>query len=574
MDKPRLLIVEDEAIVAADLELRLARLGYQVAGTAASGEQALALAEHVRPDLVLMDILLQGEMDGIQAAQELRTRLRLPVVFLTAYAERDTLQRAKLTEPLGYILKPFEDRELETIIEIALYKHQAERKLQASEEYLRAANTRLEQAVARAEELAVRAETANRAKSEFLANMSHELRTPLTAILGYSELLETGEELSPTEQCEFLQSIQHSGAALLAIINDILDLARIEADRLHLHKTDCPLQPILDEVLAVATMEAAKKSLSLQVAYSLPVPATVYTDPARLRQILMNLVGNAVKFMERGEVRLTVRCRESGEGTAQVQFVVSDTGIGIPSAMLAEIFLPFVQVDGGNARSYGGTGLGLSICQRLAQMLDGRIEVTSEVGRGSTFTLTVDGGPWQKTPDLGASFERASGPNTGVVPGGEPSPVLQGRVLLVEDDPNSQLVTCHLLRRLKLEVEVASNGRLGCQMADQSRSEGRPYDLILMDIQLPELDGLATTRGLRLLGWPGPIVALTAYAMAGDRERCLAAGCDDHLSKPIFSARLREVIGRYLVHVGSTDGKAGARMRNADSDQESFGHGG
>ena len=168
-------------------------------------------------------------------------------------------------------------------------------------------------------------------------------------------------------------------------------------------KTDCPLQPILDEVLAVATMEAAKKSLSLQVAYSLPVPATVYTDPARLRQILMNLVGNAVKFTERGEVRLTVRCRESGEGTAQVQFVVSDTGIGIPSAMLAEIFLPFVQVDGGNARSYGGTGLGLSICQRLAQMLDGRIEVTSEVGRGSTFTLTVDGGPWRNTPDQGAS---------------------------------------------------------------------------------------------------------------------------------------------------------------------------
>jgi signal transduction histidine kinase len=171
---------------------------------------------------------------------------------------------------------------------------------------------------------------------------------------------------------------------------DILDLSRIEADRLPLYKTDCPLQQILDEVMAVAKIAAAKKRLSLQVAYSLPVPATIYTDAARLRQILVNLVGNAVKFTEHGEVSLTVRCGESGEGTARVQFVVSDTGIGIPSDKLDEIFQPFVQVDASNTRRYGGTGLGLSICQRLAQALDGRLEVTSELGRGSTFTLTID----------------------------------------------------------------------------------------------------------------------------------------------------------------------------------------
>ncbi|MCY2993694.1 MAG: ABC transporter substrate-binding protein [Planctomycetota bacterium] len=413
------------------------------------------------------------------------------------------------------------------------------------EEAVRATNSELAQALARSEKLAVQAETANRAKSEFLANMSHELRTPLTAILGCSELLHAGD-LSPTEQGEFLQMIQRSGQGLLGIINDVLDLSRIEADRLPLEKTDCPLQQMLDEVLAVAKITAVKKGLSLQVVHRLPLPATIHTDPARLRQILINLVGNAVKFTERGEVRLAVCCSESTEGTAQVQFAVSDTGIGIPSAMLEEIFQPFVQVDGGHTRPYGGTGLGLSICQRLAEALDGRLEVTSELGRGSTFTLTVDGGPWLETLGQGASPDQAAGPTTRAEPADEPSPVLQGRVLLVEDEPSLQRVIGHLLRKLKLEVEVAGDGQLACQMVEQSRSEGRPYAMILMDLQLPKLDGLAATRWLRTQGWAGPIVALTAHAMTGDRERCLAAGCDDYLSKPITSSGLRQVLRRYL----------------------------
>ena len=414
-----------------------------------------------------------------------------------------------------------------------------------AETALRASNTQLIQAVARAEELAVRAEAANRAKSEFLANMSHELRTPMTAILGCSELLNAGD-LSPIEQGEFLETIQRSGQGLLGIINDILDLSQIEADRLPLHKTDCPLQQILDDVLAMAKITAAKKNLNLQVGYSLPVPATIHTDPARLRQILVNLVGNAVKFTEQGEVSLTVCGRESAEGTARVKFVVSDTGIGIPTAMLDEIFQPFVQVDGSHTRPYGGTRLGLSICQRLAQALDGHLEVTSELGLGSTFTLTVDGGPWRNTPDRGASPDQATGLATHAEPGGEPSPVLQGRVLLVEDEPSLQVVIRHLLRRLNLEVEVAGDGELACQMVARSRSEGRPYAVILMDVQLPQMDGLAATRWLRTQGWTGPIIALTAHAMVGDRERCLEAGCDDYLPKPITSSGLRQILWRYL----------------------------
>ena len=414
------------------------------------------------------------------------------------------------------------------------------RRKQAEEE-LRAAIVELQQAAARSAELAERAEAANRAKSEFLANMSHEIRTPMTAILGHTEMLST-EELSPSEQAESLRTIQRSGEALLGIINDILDLSRIEADRLPLYKTDCALQQILDEVMAVAKITAAKKGLRLQVTYRLPMPVTIHTDPARLRQILVNLVGNAVKFTERGDVGLSVCCSRSREGTAQIQFVVSDTGMGIPADKLQEIFQPFQQVDGSHTRRFGGVGLGLSICQRLAQALAGRIEVVSELGRGSTFTLTVEGGPWRESPGRMASDSPTVGASTNSVP----TPVLQGRVLLVEDDPSVQVVIRHLLRKLNLEVEVAADGQLACQLAAQSRSDGRPYALILMDVQLPQLDGLAATRWLRTQGWSGPIVALTAYAMVGDRERCLAAGCDDYLSKPISPSLLREVVQQHL----------------------------
>ena len=600
-DQVTILAVDDTPESLVLLERILTQAGYRVR-PAHSGKLALAAAAANPPDLILLDVRMP-ELDGLEVCRRLKSHdqtRHIPIILISAFADVNDWVVGLQLGAADYITKPFQTVELLTRVKTHLAvsranitleqqatvlrqtnaqlqdeiveRQRVEDELQQSleraersrramlsvsedqrraEESLRAANTQLAQSLVRAEELAGQAETANRAKSEFLANMSHELRTPMTTILGYSELLGIGA-LSPSEQREGLQAIQCSGAALLGIINDILDLARIEADRLPLAKTDCPLQPILDEVLAVATMAAARKGLSLHVACSLPVPATIRTDAARLRQILVNLLGNAVKFTRQGEVRLTVYCRESAEGTAQVQFVVSDTGIGIPSAMLEEIFRPFFQVDGSHTRPYGGTGLGLSICQRLAQALGGRLEVTSELGRGSTFTLTVDGGPWRNMPGQGASPDLAAGPTTHAEPGGESSPVLQGRVLLVEDEPTLQVVICHLLRKLKLEVELAGHGRLACQMAEQSRSEGRPYALILMDLQLPGLDGLTATRWLRTQGWRGPIVALTAHAMVGDRERCLAAGCDDYLSKPITSSRLREVLRPYLSQGANT----------------------
>ena len=225
---------------------------------------------------------------------------------------------------------------------------------------------------------------------------------------------------------------------------------------------------------------------------------------------------------------------------------VTITGIGIPSDKLVEVFQPFFQVDSSHTRRYGGTGLGLTICQRLTKSLDGRLEVASELGRGSTFTLTIDGGPWRQTQGDGASSNTAVATTSQAEQQDERGPALQGRILLVEDEPSLQMVIRHKLRKLNVEVELAGDGQLACQMVEQSQSEGRPYALILMDIQLPGMDGLAATRLLRVQGWSGPIVAVTAYAMTGDRERCLAAGCDDYLPKPISRTGLAAVLRRYL----------------------------
>ena len=393
---------------------------------------------------------------------------------------------------------------------------------------------RAEEELARARDAA---QTSSRRKAEFLANMSHEIRTPMTAILGFSDLLATAE-LTRSEQGEFLQLIRSNGDALLRLINDILDLSRIEADHLHIQQQDCQLQPLLDDVLAAVKMLAAEKGIGLQLVCRLPLPDTIRTDPARLRQILVNLVSNAVKFTQQGEVHLQVRTL--AEGT-RLQFVVKDTGIGIPADRLQELFQPFVQVDRSDTRRFGGSGLGLAISQRLAQALGGQIEVASELDQGSAFSLTIDSGLAAGvclSPPPAA--EREAGPAVARVR------EFSGRVLLAEDSTDCQMVVRFLLKKRKLDVDLAADGQVACELAEQSRSEGRPYDLILMDMQMPRLNGFEATRWLRQQGWRGPIVALTAYAMAGDRERCLQAGCDDYLAKPISMNEFQAILQRHL----------------------------
>jgi PAS domain S-box-containing protein len=399
------------------------------------------------------------------------------------------------------------------------------------------------------------AEAASRAKSEFLANMSHELRTPMTAIMGFADILMMSSPLSPDEQQEFLEGIQSNSQALLRLIDDILDLSRIEADRMPVEKADCPLQDVIDEVVAAVRTKAGEKGLSLTVNYQLPLPKTIYTDRDRLRQILLNLVGNAIKFTECGGIRISVCCLREGNGTGRMQFAVSDTGIGIPQDKINDIFQPFVQVDGSLTRRYGGTGLGLGISQRLAKVLGGDIAVTSQLGQGSTFNVTIDAGILKTFCTAG--FPEGSGgkptlaptrqaPPTQQAPPPQQTSALHGRVLFAEDYSDVQHLIRFHLTGMGLEVDMADNGGTACEMVEQSRAEGNPYDLILMDIQMPVMDGFEATRWLRRQGWEGPVVALTAFAMVGDREKCLSAGCDDFITKPLTPQELKDVVTRYI----------------------------
>ncbi|MCX7428180.1 MAG: ATP-binding protein [Planctomycetia bacterium] len=295
--------------------------------------------------------------------------------------------------------------------------------------------------------------------------------------------------------------------------------------------------------------------------YAFPLPETIHTDPARLRQVLTNLMGNAVKFTERGSVCIAVRHARETDRSARVRFAISDTGIGIPADRIGELFEPFMQVDGASTRRYGGTGLGLPISKRLAKALGGDVEVSSQLGIGSTFTLTIDAGPLEgvrmlESPQVPATAKEQ-------LPDTEHEVLLHGRVLLAEDVPDNYVVLRQILRMMNLELEVAEDGRAACAMAERSKAEGRPFDLILMDIQMPKMNGYEATRWLRQHGWRGPTVALTAHALADDREKCLAAGCDDYIAKPITAKRLRGVLTRYLGQSAAAGGSPSGAPRPA-----------
>ena len=386
------------------------------------------------------------------------------------------------------------------------------------------------------------AEAADRAKSEFLANMSHEIRTPLTAILGYTDLL-TSPNLPEADRRTHVETIGRNGQVLLRLLNDILNLSKIDVGKISLEVSDCPLLDTLSDVVSLMRVRTLDKPVNLQVEHVFPLPKTIRTDSVRLRQILMNLIGNAIKFTEHGTVLVTVRL--VGEGARRrIEFAVQDTGIGIAPEEVARLFEPFTQADASTARRFGGTGLGLAISKRLAKMLGGDIKVESWPKVGSTFTLSIDPGPLDGVPLLGASPEQARAQETPASSAAGAS--LSGRVLLAEDGEDNQRLIRAILVTAGLDVDMAQDGRVACQKALQSAAEGSPYHLILMDIQMPEVDGYEATRQLRAKGWCGPIIALTAHAMAGDRLKCLEVGCDSYLSKPIEKRSFLATVAQYL----------------------------
>jgi signal transduction histidine kinase/CheY-like chemotaxis protein/HPt (histidine-containing phosphotransfer) domain-containing protein len=384
------------------------------------------------------------------------------------------------------------------------------------------------------------AEASNRAKSEFLANMSHEIRTPLTGILGFTDvLLAGGDDGDPTRRLEYLSTIQASGKHLLDLINDILDLSKIESGRLEFESEACHADRVVADVVRVLQVKANEKSLDLSVRWETQIPRIIYTDAARIRQALMNVVGNAVKFTSAGSVQIVGRFFPTGD-RPQMEIDVIDTGIGIAPEKVAAIFDPFVQADSSVTRRFGGTGLGLAISRRLARGLGGDLTAESKLGHGSRFTLRFDVGNIGGVPlvaPTAVSASRTAGGHASATRDVLPSI----NVLLVEDgDTNRKLIKL-LLERAGAHVATAENGEVGCRVA-----LSRSFDVILMDMQMPVLDGYSATRRLRDWGQTVPIIALTANAMSADRQKCLDAGCTDYLTKPINTEQLFAVIRRAI----------------------------
>ena len=367
------------------------------------------------------------------------------------------------------------------------------------------------------------AESANRAKSDFLANMSHEIRTPMNAIMGFSDILRRGYERDESERREYLDTIHSSGEHLLELINDILDLSKVESGRLKVELQHCSIHQVIKDVTSVLGKRAHEKGLRI-VYEPQELPETILTDPGRVRQILTNLLGNAIKFTAEGEVGIAVSLQPEGE-KPQLAIDVSDTGIGMTSEQADTIFDPFMQADASITRRFGGTGLGLSISRRLARALGGDILVDSAPGQGSTFRVLIDTGPL----DGVAIFCPQDAPEEASAVADRPQLVLPpARLLLVDDGEANRRLLSVVMERAGLVVDCAENGQVAVQMATAT-----DYDAILMDMQMPVMDGFTAATTLRNQGQTLPIIALTADAMLGAEEKCRAAGCSGFFTKPV-----------------------------------------
>ena len=389
------------------------------------------------------------------------------------------------------------------------------------------------------------AEYANQAKSDFLANMSHEIRTPMNAILGFTDWLQRGLANSKDEEQEYLATIHSSGKHLMELINDILDLSKIEAGKMEIVKEKRSPFKIVNDVTTILNVRAEEKNTKLVTEFVGELPAQIDTDDVRLRQVITNLVGNAIKFTSEGEVKVSTRYLEPSEDNEQsmLEISISDSGIGMTEEQVAKIFKPFVQADSSVTRKFGGTGLGLTISKRIVKSLGGEIRVESSHGQGSTFIFTVETGDISNVDMIDVQeYNKTSKTKSKQKVGVAKLP--PGKILVVDDGQANRRLIKLILERAGCRVDEAENGQIGFEKATASH-----YDIVLMDMQMPVLDGYQATKKLRDHDYTKPIVALTANAMTGDQEKCAVAGCDDFLAKPVDIDKLLETVNGYLAHI-------------------------
>jgi PAS domain S-box-containing protein len=528
-----LLSLVSDLVIVLDDELR-------ICGSNAAVERRLGYSG---PSLVGRELatLVHPSMRGSWLSLVSDARSEAGKVVRAREVELKLLQCDGGDLPAIVALHPLENEDGTTLVIIA--RDASDRRRirveQNRSEVLEEANSALREAM-------LHAEQTTRVKSEFLANVSHEIRTPMTSILGFTEELldQAASASAPRETVEALRTIQRNGDYLLTLLNDILDLSKIESGRLELERVSFSPIAIALDVARLMRVRAEAKGVPFQVEFLTELPTRIEGDPTRLRQVLINLVGNGIKFTEVGSVRLRAWLQDSASG-GRIAFEVSDTGIGISGAERAQLFRPFRQADSSTTRRYGGTGLGLTISKHLCELMDGSIDFESEPGRGTTVRVSFPTGSLEGVERVLANDDLADTPRRGGMR--QAPPRLTGRVLLVEDGADNQRLIRLLLAKLGLEIAVCENGQQGVERALAAREAGEPYDLILMDMQMPIMDGYTATRILRRRGYTGSIVALTAHAMHAERGRCLSAGCDDFATKPVDRESFFALLSRYLL---------------------------
>ena len=521
------LVVDDNLVNLHTSTSILEGAGYTVI-TGINSDEALEMTNNQSPDIILLDVMMPG-MDGFSLCRKLKKDPKfsnIPIIFLTSLSQKEDIIEGFNAGGNDYITKPFNQQEL--LARVRNHLHMYDVLLE---------NKRLSEL----------SEAASRSKTEFLASMSHEIRTPLNSIIGMAEVL-SGTELTP-EQHKYVQISRSAGESLLEIINDILDLSKIEAGRTELEAIDFHLPSMLDSVVSILSVRAAEQNTRLSINIKKGVPEGISCDPTRLRQILINLVGNGLKFTKNGTVEISVAL----DSQQKLLFAIKDSGIGIPKDKQELVFESFTQADSVTTRKYGGTGLGLTICQKLTALMNGKIWLKSTPGLGSTFFFTCSFLPAQSNPL----------PVTEKTPPTNICKILpKAHILLVDDNEDNRNLLCLYLQDTPFTYETVTNGKEAVEMFKTSA-----FDLICMDIEMPIMDGYEASRQIRQ--WEQdhnlpatPIIALTAHAFVRFKKKCMAAGCSDYLTKPVRRDTLIHTIAAHLQSGQTTDKKEGVKLVN------------